>query len=547
MKTRDEALRALAVESYDVCVIGAGATGAGCALDAQTRGMRTALVDAGDFASCTSSASTKLAHGGVRYLEQAFKEFNPGQLKLIREALRERKRMLQNAPHLARTCRFLVPCFTWFERLYFGLGLTLYDWLAGSMRLGKSTVLSRSEAFALLPTLARQGVRGGVSYEDGQFDDARYCVCLVKTFGDSGGVAVNHVEVLGFERNASGRLSAATVKNVLTGKTFAVQAKIFVNATGPYSDAVRTWANPELSARLVLSKGVHLLLPLAGDLTTALLIPKTEDGRVLFAIPWLGRLLVGTTDVEITAGEDISVTRDEVEYLLRHLNRYSSVQYTANDVVSVFSGMRPLVRARGSRETKKLVRAHEVEVDRTSGLISVLGGKWTTYRTMAEDAIDSVSQVLEIPIPSKTRDLRLAGAEGYTKDHWQLLAGVYGVNEVTARHLAEKFGTEAEAVLSLTIHNPDLKAPLVESAPPIQAEVVYCARTEMAATIEDVLARRLGLHAFGWELAIRAAPVVAELLARELQWSVDQKTLAIEGYVGKIERQRRALAIPARA
>ena len=545
MKTRGEALRALEFESYDVCVIGAGATGAGCALDAQTRGMRTALVDAGDFASRTSSASTKLAHGGVRYLEQAVKEFDPGQLKVIREALRERKRMLQNAPHVARACRFLVPCFTWSERFYFGVGLTLYDWLAGSMRLGKRRVLSRSEAFAALPTLTRQGVMGAVSYEDGQFDDARYCVCLVKTFGDSGGVAVNHVEVLGFERNASGRLAAATVKNVLTGRTFAVQAKMFVNATGPYSDAVRTLANPDLPAKLILSKGVHLLLPLAGDMTNALLIPKTEDGRVLFAIPWLGRLLVGTTDVEITAGEDISVTRDEVEYLLRHLNRYSSLQYTMKDVVSVFSGIRPLVRAHGSRETKELVRAHEVEVDRTSGLISVLGGKWTTYRAMAEDAIDSVSQGLGIAVPSETCDLQLAGAEGYTKDHWQLLAGIYGVNEVTARHLAEKFGTEAEAVLSLTIHNPDLKAPLVESAPPIQAEVVYCARTEMAATIEDVLARRLGLQTFSWELAMTAAPVVAELLARELGWSRDQKTLAIEDYVSKIERRKRALAIPA--
>src|SRR5215468_12379498 len=426
MKIRAEALRALEFESYDICVIGAGATGAGCALDAQTRGLRTALLDAGDFASCTSSASTKLAHGGVRYLEQALKEFDPGQLKVIREALRERKRMLQNAPHVARACRFLVPCFTWSERLYFGVGLTLYDWLAGSMRLGKSKVLSRSEAFAALPTLTRQGVRGAVSYEDGQFDDARYCVCLVKTFADSGGIAVNHVEVLGFERNASGRLSAATVRNVLTGRTFAVQAKIFVNATGPYSDAVRTLANKDLPARLVLSKGVHLLLPLAGDMTHALLIPKTEDGRVLFAIPWLGRLLVGTTDVEITAGEDISVRRDEVEYLLRHLNRYSSLRYTADDVVGVFSGVRPLVRAKASRETKNLLRAHEVEVDRASGLISILGGKWTTYRAMAEDTIDAAGHALGVSTPSKTHDLRLAGAEGYTAEHWRLLAGVYG-------------------------------------------------------------------------------------------------------------------------
>src|SRR5215475_8546549 len=215
MKTRDEALRALEFESYDVCVIGAGATGAGCALDAQTRGMRTALVDSGDFASRTSSASTKLAHGGVRYLEQAFKELDPAQLKVVREALRERKLMLQNAPHLAHVCRFLVPCFGRFESLYYGVGLKIYDRLAGSMRLGKSQILSRREAFARLPTLARNGVTGAVSYEDGQFDDARYCVSLVKTFGDSGGVVGNYVEVIDFERDGEGRLSSATVKNGL--------------------------------------------------------------------------------------------------------------------------------------------------------------------------------------------------------------------------------------------------------------------------------------------------------------------------------------------
>src|SRR5215470_1806652 len=544
MKTRGDALRALEFESYDVCVIGAGATGAGCALDAQTRGLRTALVDAGDFASRTSSGSTKLAHGGVRYLEQAFKEFDPGQLKVVREALRERKLMLQNAPHLAHACRFLVPCFSWWESFYYGVGLVLYDWLAGSMGLGRSQLLSRSEAFAALPTLARDGVTGAISYEDGQFDDARYCVSLVKTFCDAGGEVANYLEVVGFERSADRRLNAAVVKNVFTGRTFAIRAKAFVNVTGPHSDELRSMANPELPARLILSKGVHLLRPLVGDMTNALLIPRTEDGRVLFAIPWLGRLLVGTTDVEVAAGEDIGVTRDEVDYLLRHLNRYSSLQYTVDDVVSVFSGVRPLVRAKGSRETKNLIRAHEVEVDKHSGLISILGGKWTTYRAMAEDTINGAGQVLGVSTPSKTHGLRLAGAEGYTAEHWRLLAGVYGVTEGTARHLAEKFGTEAEEVLALAKEHPDLKAPIVRSATPIQAEVVYCARTELAATIEDVLARRLGLQVFSWELAIAAASIVAELLARELKWSADQKSLAIEDYVSKIERQRQALATP---
>jgi glycerol-3-phosphate dehydrogenase len=543
MKSRAVALHALEFDSYDVCVIGAGATGAGCALDAQTRGLRTALVDAGDFGSYTSSASTKLAHGGVRYLQQAVSDFDPGQLKVVREALRERKLMLRNAPHLAHARRFLVPCFSLFETLYFGAGLKLYDWLAGSMGLGSSRRLSRSETLAALPTLTREGVTGGVSYEDGQFDDARYCVSLVKTFCDAGGEVANYLEVTGFECDERGRLAAVSVKDVFKGRGFTLRAKVFVNATGPYSDRLRVMANPDLPSRLVLSKGVHVLLPLVGDITSALLIPETEDGRVLFAIPWLGRLLVGTTDVEVAPGKDIDVTRDEVEYLLRHLNRYSTLHYTVEDVVSVFSAVRPLVRAKGSRETKQLIRAHEVEVDRSSGLISILGGKWTTYRAMAEDTIDMVGRELGSSVSSKTRDLRLAGADGYSAEHWRLLASVYALSEATARHLAEKFGTEAEAVLALTNEDPNLKSPIAGLAAPIQAEVVYCARMEMASTIEDVLARRVGLQFFDQELAVAAAPVVGDLLGREGGWSVEQKLLAIEDYIGKIERRKRALTL----
>jgi len=541
MKSRADALRALEFDSYDVCVIGAGATGAGCALDAQTRGFRTALVDAGDFASHTSSASTKLAHGGVRYLQQAVSEFDPGQLKVIREALRERRLMLQNAPHLAHSRHFLVPCFSRFEAFYFAIGLKLYDWLAGSMRLGKSRLLSRSEALAALPTLTRDGLMGAISYEDGQFDDARYCVSLVKTFCDAGGEVANYLELTGFEGDKRGRLASAIVKNVFTGRSFTLRAKVFVNATGPYSDALRAMANPNLPGRLILSKGVHILLPLVGDITSALLIPRTEDGRVLFAIPWLGRLLVGTTDVEVASGQVLDVTRDEVDYLLRHMNRYFSVQYTVADIVSLFSGMRPLVRAKGSRETKKLIRAHEVEVDKGSGLVSILGGKWTTYRAMAEDTIDAVGTELGNSTPSKTRELRLAGGEGYTTEHWRLLASVYSLREVTARHLAEKFGNEAEAVLALTSADPKLKSPIVAAGAPILAEVVYCARSEMAVTIEDVLARRLGLQMFDWELAVAAAPTVGEFLAGEQEWSADQKVRAIQDYISKIERQKQAL------
>lgn len=543
MKSRADSLRALESNSFDVCVIGGGATGAGCALDSQLRSLRTALVDAGDFASATSSASTKLAHGGVRYLQQAVAEVDPGQLTVVREALTERRRMLQNAPHLAHARQFLVPCFSRFESLYYLAGLKLYDWLAGSARLGKSWNLSRVEALAALPTLTRQRVSGAVIYEDGQFDDARFCVSLVKSISDAGGEVANYLRVIGVQRGEDGRLASAVVKDALNGRTFELCAKSFVNATGPFSDGLRSLISPGVSDRLVLSKGVHILLPLVGDITTALLIPKTEDGRVIFAIPWLGRLLVGTTDDEVKAGQDVAVTRDEVEYLLRHLNLYSSLQYTVDDVVSAFSGVRPLVQAAHSRQTKKLIRSHEVEVDESSGLISILGGKWTTYRAMAEDTVDAVQKQLGGSVPSRTRDFRLAGAEGYSADHWRFLMSLYGLNEATAKHLAEKFGTEAEAVLSLTKEDSRLNSPLVREAPSIQAEVVYCARTEMAVTIEDVLARRIGLQLFGWQLALQAAPGVGDLLARELGWTENEKSRAVDDYVSKIDRQRRALGL----
>ena len=543
MKTRADSLRALESGSFDVCVIGAGATGAGCALDAQLRGLRTALVDAGDFASCTSSASTKLAHGGIRYLQQAVAELDPGQFKVVREALVERLLMLQNAPHLAHTRQFLVPCFSNFESLYYAVGLKLYDWLAGSARLGVSRLLSRSEAVATLPTLTRNGVTRAAVYEDGQFDDARFCVAIVKSFSEAGGEVANYLKVVGFERGQDGHLTGAVVQDAFTGRTFGVRAKALVNASGPFSDGLRSLASPELSSRLILSKGVHILLPLIGDISSALLIPKTEDGRVIFAIPWLGRLLVGTTDEEVAPEHDLTVTREDVEYLLRHLNRYSSLQYTAHDVVSAFSGARPLVRARYSRKTKKLIRAHEVEVDGNSGLVSILGGKWTTYRAMAEDTIDAVQKQLGGTAPAKTRHFRLAGAEGYSSDQWRLLASLYDLSEATAKHLSEKFGTEAEAVLALAKENSQLNSLVVNDAAPIQAEIVYCVRTEMAITIEDVLARRIGLQSFSWKLARQAAPVVADHLAQELGWSADEKSHAVEDYVGKIDRQCHALGL----
>jgi glycerol-3-phosphate dehydrogenase len=543
MKTRPEALRQIETNSFDVCVVGAGATGAGCALDAQLRGLRTVLVDAGDFSSATSSASTKLAHGGVRYLQQAAAEFDAGQLKVVREALRERILMLENAPHLAHAREFLVPCFSRLETLYYALGLKFYDWIAGNARLGDSRLLSRQQALESLPALRGDRLRGAVVYQDGQFDDARYGVTLVKTFADAGGEVANYLAVVGFEQGADGKLIAAIVKDSLTERSFQVSASVFVNATGPFSDQIRSLVTPGVPGRLVLSKGVHILLPLAGDVTSALLIPKTDDSRVMFAIPWLGRLLVGTTDEEVSPDQELTVTRGEAEYLLRHLNRYSSIQYSKEDIVGAFSGVRPLVGAKHAQQTRQLIRQHEVQVDARSGLVSILGGKWTTYRAMAEDTIDAVQKQLGRGIPCGTRHHRLAGAGGYNPDHWRSLVSEYGLTEATAKHLSEKFGTEASVVLAIADEDPELKLPLVASAPPIQAEIVYCARQEMAVTVEDLLARRIGLQFFSWKLAKEAAPVVATYLARELGWSEGQKSQALQDYVSKIERLLQAIGL----
>jgi glycerol-3-phosphate dehydrogenase len=543
MKTRPEALRQIETNSFDVCVVGAGATGAGCALDAQLRGLRTVLVDAGDFSSATSSASTKLAHGGVRYLQQAAAEFDPEQLKVVREALRERILMLENAPHLAHAREFLVPCFSRLETLYYALGLKFYDWIAGNARLGDSRLLSRQQALESLPALRGDRLSGAVVYQDGQFDDARYGVTLVKTFADAGGEVANYLAVVGFEQGADGKLIAAIVEDSLTERSFKVSASVFVNATGPFSDHIRSLVTPGVPGRLVLSKGVHILLPLAGDVTSALLIPKTDDSRVMFAIPWLGRLLVGTTDEEVSPDQELTVTRGEAEYLLRHLNRYSSIQYSKEDIVGAFSGVRPLVRAKHAQQTRQLIRQHEVQVDARSGLVSILGGKWTTYRAMAEDTIDVVQKQLGRGIPCGTRHHRLAGADGYNPDHWRSLLSEYRLTEATAKHLSEKFGTEASAVLAIADEDPELKLPLVASAPAIQAEIVYCARQEMAVTVEDLLARRIGLQFFSWTLAKEAAPVVATHLARELGWSEGEKSQALQNYVSKIERLLEAIGL----
>lgn len=591
MKSRADALRAVANHSFDVCVIGGGATGAGCALDAQLRDLNTVLVDAADFASGASSASTKMVHGGVRYLEQAVRRLDLAEYKVVKSALRERIHMLRNAPFLTRTREFITPCYSWRDAVYYTIGLKLYDWIAGNAGLAPSRFLSRDDALRRIPALKFSGLVGAVAYTDGQFDDARYNVALIETFAQVGGEPLNYARVVGFGKDANGKIGLVEIEDQLSASRYSIRAQAFVNATGPFSDSLRELANPDLPHRMRPSRGVHILLPLerihahpameksavphflSSDDAAALLIPKTDDGRVLFAIPWMGRLLVGTTDEPVDSPEPAAISHGEIEYLLRHLNRYLARPLTPDQIVSAFSGVRPLVFSGKSTAsaTKELARDHVVEVDAASGLVSIMGGKWTTYRAMAEDTIDAVERRLSRPhVPCRTANYPLAGSEGLTLDSARNLVAQFGIAEDSACHLIQKFGARANAVLALTQENPALLEPLITSQlsaasmavsdshseprfdgrrislpdatvlAAIKAEVVFCARYEMANSIEDVLVRRLGLESFGWREALAAAPTVADLLAAELRWSAEEKGRALDAYVSRIHTALRS-------
>jgi glycerol-3-phosphate dehydrogenase len=536
MKNREELLRDIESQSFDVCIIGGGATGAGCALDAQLRGLKTVLVEAGDFAGATSSKATKIIHGGVRYLEEAVKDMDPEQYHVVNRALHERILMLKNGPYLSRTLEFLIPCYHWVDAGYYDVGLKLYDWIAGETSIFPSHFLSRKETLRRMPTLKSEELVGAVAYADGQFNDARYNIALVKTFWESGGDAANYLRVTGLQKSANGKLAAAEVEDQLTHRKFVIHAKAFVNSTGPVADIMRDMASPGIPKRMRLSKGSHILLPLdVLPSDDAMLIPKTEDGRVLFAVPWMGRLLVGTTEKEVGVDDELLLTADEVEFMLRQLNKYLEKPVVASQIVAGFAGARPLV-SRGGGDTKKLSRDDELEIDPQSGLISIMGGKWTTHRAMAEDTIDAVQKSLGSPVtPTLTRSHPLTGSSGFTPVYWMSLIKKYGISEQVAQHLSERYGTTAPEVMDLAIKNPELAKPIVEGFAPIRAEIVYSAG-EMAVSIEDVLARRVGLEFFSWSASREAAPVVGTILGPQLGWSAEQTESRIREYEKKIDR-----------
>ncbi|MFN4147203.1 MAG: glycerol-3-phosphate dehydrogenase/oxidase [Runella sp.] len=529
---RSENLSRLAAESFDICIIGGGASGAGCALDAALRGFKVALIEKNDFAAETSSKSTKLIHGGVRYLEQAFKNLDFGQLKQVRHGLQERQTVLQNAPHLARPLSLITPVFSWFEGLYFSIGLRLYDWFAQGDALPKSRWLSKKETLLRVPTLNPGTLHSAVLYFDGQLDDARYCLAVVQSAAEAGAAVVNHAALTGFQKDSKGKLTAALVKDLYGEATFSVKSKLFINCTGTHADTVRLMANPQLKRRIRPSKGVHVVLP-AEVLKSkdAMLIPKTSDGRVVFAIPFEGQLLLGTTDTDYSDIEKEPILEDqEIDFLLDTLAPYLSKRPDKSQVRAGFGGLRPLLASSDSAATKKLVRDHEVEHDPTSNLLSLLGGKWTTYRYMAEDTINEACTLLQAPRPCTTAQHLLAGAEDYAFEDWKIIQSVYRLAKDISKNLIRKYGSRAHKVARLTQENPALAQRLVEKYPFIQAEVVYQVRYEMALTPRDVLARRMRLEIMDWQATQEALPVVAELMAQELQWSAAQKQQQMADY-----------------
>ncbi len=538
MKDRTASLESIRDRTFDLCIIGGGATGLGCALDATLRGLSTVLIDADDFVSKTSSASTKLIHGGVRYLQEAVLGFDFGQLQMVRKALHERVHMLHAAPYLARPLELLVPCYSRWQRLYIAVGMKLYDMFAGQACIAPSRLLSARTALDTLPSLRRDKLVGGVAYTDGQFDDARYGVAMAKTIAQRGGELLNYARVVGFGCGSDGKLASARVEDRIGGKQFEISARVFLNCTGPFADTVRLMANSHMNRRLRVSKGTHILLPLDRFRSdVALLIPHTEDGRVIFAIPWFGSLLVGTTEDEVQPRDEVVADESELAYLLKYINKYLVCGFTPADVQAAFSGVRPLVASKGSGNTTRLVRAHEVEVDEASGLISILGGKWTTYRAMAEDGMNHVERRLGKKVnPAVTRGFQLTGSPGFHAEYWKELASQYRLPEPVAVHLAQTFGTDAPLVVKVIQSAAELSQPVYPEAPVLAGEILYCIREEMAQSIEDLLARRTGIQTHSWNNAVAAAPAVGRLLGSELGWSDATIHDAVNTYTSKLRR-----------
>lgn len=458
-------------ESWDIVIVGGGATGLGIAVDAASRGYRTALLEQADFSAGTSSKSTKLIHGGVRYLRG-------GEIGLVRESLRERGRLLRNAPGLVKELAFVIPAYRWYERAFYGVGLTLYDALAGRAGIGKTGHLSREATVQAIPNIGRDGLRGGTLYYDAQFDDSGLCIALAKTAVHRGAAVVNRVKVSALEKSG-GRVTGVIAEDLDGGGQLRLSAKVVINATGVFTDEIRRLDDPTAAVIIEPSQGIHLVLDhrfLGGD--TAMMIPATSDGRVLFVIPWMGQVLLGTTDTAgVSASLDPRPLEEEIDYLLAHVGPYLFEMPTRADVRATFAGLRPLVKPKTSRGgTASISRSHDLFVS-DSGLVTMTGGKWTTYRQMAEDAVDHAATIAHLPtIPCCTHNLTLLGGES---------------------------------------RGPREGIPLDQAFPYTEEDVRQAIREEMALSVEDILSRRLRATFLDEAAATRLTPTVRRIMQEE--------------------------------
>ena len=534
---RDSFLQQLGSETFDILVVGGGATGAGVALDAAHRGLKVALVERDDFGAGTSSRSTKLVHGGVRYLETAVRELDHSQYKLVKEALHERSTLLKIAPHLVRPIALVTPLYRRLDAPYYLAGLKLYDWIAGRSGLEPSHYLSAAEALARFPMLSPKGLRGGVVYYDGQFDDARMNVTLIVTACELGAVALNHAELVELTRE-KGKIAGAVVRDGETGARVAVRARIVVNATGPLVDSVRLMDDPKRAPVMTASSGVHIVLDgKFAPPATGLLIPKTADGRVLFLLPWMGHTLVGTTDNPAAPAFDPIASDADVDFILDQLRKVFAVTVRRQDILAAWSGLRPLVDAAAKhRHTAKITREHHLE-ESPSGLLTIAGGKWTTYRRMAVDTVEHAIRQghLEPARPGDTRLVPLAGAEEFSDTVGVRLEAAYGFDAEISAHLAGSYGSRALRVAELA--RSGLGARLHPSHPVLEAEVVYGARHELARTAIDVLARRTRIAFLDIRAAIRCVDRTVALLAQELGWDAPRCRREEDSARASLERE----------
>jgi len=494
---------------WDVVIVGGGATGVGIAIDAVTRGYSTLLVEQSDFGKGTSSRSTKLVHGGVRYLQQ-------GNIKLVTEALYERSLLLKNAPHVARDLSFILPAYKWWEKPFYGLGLKVYDALAIGHGIGRSKVLSRQATLQQVPTLESNGLRGSVLYHDGQFDDTRLLIHMARTAAEQGAVLLNYAPCVRLIKNSAGHVEGIVAHVHETEEEFQIKAKIVINATGVFADHVRQLDDPAIHKMVQPSQGIHLVLDrefLPG--TSAIIVPRTDDGRVLFAIPWHSHTVIGTTDTPVKdALFEPRALEEEIGFVLKHAREYLSKDPTDSDVRSVYAGLRPLVSLKGHAKTAVISRDHTIVIER-SGMLTITGGKWTTYRRMAQDAVDRAAEVAGLPKrPCQTVHLRLHGAQDGPP-----------VSSDFCPH-----GSDLPEVDALCRSQPGWNDPIHPRLSYRLGEVVWAARNEMARTVEDVLARRTRTLFLDAEAAVHSAPKVAQLLASEFSRDESWQRAQIEGF-----------------